>query len=364
MWPNYSSVGSFRSRRILRCEQLEPRDTPAVFTVNATYDAIDANLGDGLARDAAGKTTLRAAIDEGNFGTGATIDFDATTFATTKVITQTLGQLTLEKNFTINGTTPNISLIPAYDAEAPATWRLIEVRGTSTSTFNHITLSNAFETNGSGGGILNKGDLTLNDCIVTNCKATNGGGIANNLKLTANRCSLSNNRAPLSDGGGLYCAPNLNCVATLTDSVIAENNASKGGGLAVLPGAQLNLINSTVFHNVATGQGGGIYTDGTFSMIGTASILKNNSAVDGGGIYVSGGVATVTDTTVESNAASGWGGGVWAKNGSITILTRCAFVTNSATVGGPKIAYTGNNPDIVTLDNCSGVTNADRKLVV
>src|SRR5262245_53738946 len=49
---------------------LEERRLLAAFLVNATYDAVDVDPGDGIAADAQGNTTLRAAVMEANALTG------------------------------------------------------------------------------------------------------------------------------------------------------------------------------------------------------------------------------------------------------------------------------------------------------
>lgn len=237
----------------------------------------------------------------------------------------------------------------------------MEVFPDSTSTLNRLTLSNGVEPNGAGGGILNRGELTLNDCTVLNCQATNGGGIANNKTLTLRRTTMNNNNAPMSDGGGLYLAPVVGCTATLENVVVSNNQASKGGGIAVLPGARLDLTNTEIRQNTAAAEGGGIYTDGTVTFLG--GFLTSNRAADGAGMYVSAGTSNVNDVRFGSNDANNWGGGVWAKNGSTTSLTRCTFDANQASVGGPKVAYTGGNPNIVGLTDCTGIVPADREQV-
>src|SRR5262249_56535400 len=54
-----------------RVSVLEGRVLPATFTVNSFLDTLDAKPGDGQAFDAAGRTTLRAAIMEANALPGA-----------------------------------------------------------------------------------------------------------------------------------------------------------------------------------------------------------------------------------------------------------------------------------------------------
>src|SRR5262245_24718897 len=55
----------------LALEALEDRSVPATFIVNTTLDTVDISPGDGLARDSAGNTSLRAAIMEANALAGA-----------------------------------------------------------------------------------------------------------------------------------------------------------------------------------------------------------------------------------------------------------------------------------------------------
>src|SRR5262245_22672089 len=71
----YPAFGQRRARRrprvSLTVERLEDRTTPAVFVVNTLMDTTDASPGDGVAKDASGQTSLRAAIMEANANTGA-----------------------------------------------------------------------------------------------------------------------------------------------------------------------------------------------------------------------------------------------------------------------------------------------------
>ena len=61
----------------LRFESLEDRRVLATFTVDSLLDTGDANVGDGIAADVGGNATLRAAIQEANFTSGAdTIGFN------------------------------------------------------------------------------------------------------------------------------------------------------------------------------------------------------------------------------------------------------------------------------------------------
>lgn len=72
------------SRRIAM-EPLEDRRLLAVFNVNSFLDTVDVNVGDGVAADASGNTTLRAAIMEANATSNAdTISMPAGTYHLTR----------------------------------------------------------------------------------------------------------------------------------------------------------------------------------------------------------------------------------------------------------------------------------------
>ena len=65
-------------------EALEDRTLLSTFTVNTTADTMDANPGDGIAADADGNTSLRAAVMEANSLAGDdTINLPAGTYTRT-----------------------------------------------------------------------------------------------------------------------------------------------------------------------------------------------------------------------------------------------------------------------------------------
>ncbi len=361
-------------RRRLFVEVLEGREVPATFTVDSTGDGGDANLADGVAKDANNQTTLRAAIEQGNdLGGTHTINFSATVFSAGTVPIQIPvlnSKLELTASFTINGpTNVPVELRPIYmgiPGQAPQTFPIMEIGNQSASTIKYLTLTGARWANGAGGGILNTNVLTLENCQITDCQALGGGGIMTQKTLTLTNCTLSGNKATNgTDGGAILTAVNIACVTTIEGTTITNNEASKGGGIAVLAGAQVIINGGQLTYNLGTGQGGGIYSSGgTLRMTGTN--LEANTAGDGGGLYNSGGTSTLQSVTIKGNAANNWGGGIWAKDRSSTYLTSCTFDGNTANVGGPKVAYTGTIDDttIVSLVDCTGIVASDRKLVM
>ena len=90
----------------------------AVFTVNSLLDTVDVNPGDGVAADAAGQTTLRAAIMEANAASGAdTINLPAGTYTLNRTGSEehgcVTGDLDITRDLTIIGGGASTTIIDA-----------------------------------------------------------------------------------------------------------------------------------------------------------------------------------------------------------------------------------------------------------
>jgi len=111
----------------LQLETLEDRTVPAVFNVNTLLDTVDVNPGNGLAQDAVGNTSLRAAVMEANALAGAdTINLPAGTYALTRVGANengaALGDLDVLDSLTLFGAGRDSTIIAQIDAPiSPAT---------------------------------------------------------------------------------------------------------------------------------------------------------------------------------------------------------------------------------------------------
>ncbi|WP_433027400.1 hypothetical protein [Plantactinospora sp. CA-290183] len=173
------------------------------------------------------------------------------------------------------------------------------------------------------------GNLTLTTSVAfTNGSAVgDGGGILNRGAVTLTRSSLSGNSATFN-GGGLA-------------------NVDTPSGTA--PAA--TFTRSEVFNNSALLNGGGIYngrrgTLTTSGVSGSPMYVRNNSAaVSGGGIAAMNSTATtLTQTAVTTNHAVLAAGGVNRQNGTMT------------TTSSPISANTLNNcvGSAPAVPNCTG----------
>jgi hypothetical protein len=199
------------------------------------------------------------------------------------------------------------------------------------------------------------GNLTLNSLTLSNGAAPvtienhGGGAIMNRRRLSVTHVTFLDNvdLIPGSAGGG-GIDNHDGGQATISKSTFIDNSAEEGGAIedeATVPGAFLNISQSTFSNNTATKYGGG----GVENQPGgndtlTADTFVGNTALEGGGI-ANGGTMTVTTSTLENNTEKGNGGGGIQNYGTITIRQ-----TTLSGNGGP-----GGGADLHT-DVPSGTT--------
>ena len=149
--------GSRRRERMLLLEWLEDRRLLANFLVNSTADTVDLSPGDGLALDAYGNTTLRAAIMEANaFAGDDSITLPAGTYRLTIGGTNedagAKGDLDISSNVTITGAGAGTTTIDAARLD-----RVLHVLSGATLDLSHVTITNGNATGvNDGGGICNE----------------------------------------------------------------------------------------------------------------------------------------------------------------------------------------------------------------
>ena len=235
----------------LHCEFLEDRRVLATFTVGDLGDTPDANPGDGIAADAAGNTTLRAAIEEANALAGA----DNIDFSVAGTVNLTLGTLTVTDDLDVNGGN-NVT---------------VDAGGVSTvMTFT--------------GGTAQLTDITL-----TNGSAIRGGGINASSDLTLSGATVSNSYA-VEMGGGIFSTAGLSLV---NNSLVTGNNAGSGmatafGGGVVNYQGTLDIDDSTVSMNTSTQYAGGVLGMQSTVRVVNNSYITGNLVNNTAGAYASG----------------------------------------------------------------------------
>lgn len=334
---------SLRSRRprSARGERLEARTLLTTFTVNSVIDTVDANPGDGVALDASGNTSLRAAVQEAN----------ATPGEDTIVLPDELiqlftpgrgedmaetGDLDITDDVIIIGAGAGASIIDIERQD-----RIFDIHPGVSAEISGVTIRDALVNNSTedGGAIRNAGTLLITDSTLTLNSASNGGGAILNEEgatLTIRRSLLDQNVASGLRGGGALLNRGT---ATIENSVLDRNTGSLlGGGIVNAVTGDLTIVASELTSNrTNTGHnGGGLYNIGSADIQHSTFYL--NQATNGAGIYQSGGgtgVLQLSNSTLTGNFAFGRGGGIYAAHGDDDVLVRLSTITeNFATSGG------------------------------
>ncbi len=130
IWNKLRPARRRRSLGGFSAEAFEPRRLLSAFVVNSLADSHDAILGDGIAADAAGHTTLRAALEEANAHAGAdTITLPAGVIG----VSAANGPLVVTDNVTIIGTGATVIDGTVFD-------EVFSVSGAGRLQFDRVTV--------------------------------------------------------------------------------------------------------------------------------------------------------------------------------------------------------------------------------
>lgn len=346
--------------------------TAQVFQVNTTNDTIDSNPGDGVALDANGQTSLRAAIQEANALASLGIVRIHLAAGTTYTLTRAgagedaaaTGDLDVACNVRLSG---GNAIVDAGGLD-----RAFDVMAGSSLRMDRVRIRNGAVVDESGGGVRSMGSLELRECQVWNSSATgagasggavfNDGGtlIARNCQMWGNDCSRAGG-AIEADGGGTW----------LEFSVFADNSTGSmpgnGGGLHLTGAGFVSVVRCRFEGNVASREGGALWnSSGGTMQLTRCEILDNEangSAADdgGGGLFNDGGTMYVDDCTVSGNRAttgSGSGGGIFNNGGNLAVFGTWIVGNTSNRAGGGVEALNGSTVLVATmmLDNDTGAS--------
>ena len=200
---------------------------------------------------------------------------------------------------------------------------------------------------GSGGGLHNAGTMTvLNSEIVGNSILSPsqidnmGGGVYNHdgATILLEDCHIDNNSTVglKNHGGGIRNRGHL----TMIRSTVADNsctNCAGGGILGTEPG-HMTIIESSITDNFAggIGSGAGVFAGyhSTMVMI-NSTVSGNRTPANGAGI--NGGSSsnhiTLVNNTITDNHAGGSGGGIYNDGGGIFVLRNNIIYGNTASSG-------------------------------
>jgi hypothetical protein len=319
----------------------------ASFTVDATHDAVDASLGDGVCADAGGACTLRAAVMETNALPGADeISLPAGTYTLSisgvGEDASATGDLDITDALTISAAGRETAVIDGARVD-----RVFHIVGPVSAAIEAVSIQNGLagraaapslescDRHGDGGGICNEGQLTLSRSSVVSNEAGSGGGVFSGVGsrvtvdlsvidlntaaggpvgsfgegggidvygvLSASQIEVAGNAAAVT-GGGLATRGTSSVVAS---TVSGNTSGNVGGGIMIIFGSTLTLTNTTVSNNSAGAPGSGLENQGELVM--RSSTVAGNNALGGAGFHTFGGRQTFVNTIIAGNASTDCG---------------------------------------------------------
>jgi len=313
--------------RKLGFEPLEDRRLLAIVTVNTT---VDENNGTG-------NVSLREAVAAAN--SGDTIQFAANVTGTINLAS--FGEIQISKSLTIQGPGSGVLTVRAYDPDGSNNSNgerifLVDGTGTLNVTISGLTLPNGdpsdSDETGGGGAIVNRENLTLNNCVLTGNFGPNGGAIYNLVgALTINDSTISNNNA--GDGAGILVQGGS---LSINRSTVTGNQASNAGAGIMSTGPSVSITDSTISLNVAAEAGGGYFQDSGSLTVTNSTFSQNSStAASGGAIYNLSGSLSMLNSTVSGNSAETDGGAIFSDT-SATITFKHSTITLNRVASGSR----------------------------
>jgi CSLREA domain-containing protein len=295
-------------------------------TVNSTADEVQTD----------GQCALREALANANNDSTGTGDCAAGNGDDIIDLTGISGTITLNSQLEfrshINLFGPGAEIL-ALDGNDST--RVLYISDNATVKIESVTVTHGW-IHDFGGGIYNKGALTLINSTISENSADggDGGGIFNdnNSSLNLKNSKVLNNSA-WKGGGGIS---NWNTLTFLVNSTVSENSAQAGGGIFNDSYSTLTITNSIVSKNLSDQEGGGIFNknESTLTLM-NSTVSANSSNQQGGGIFNYGNdsILTLTNSIVSENFAAGDGGGIFNCGQRLT-LTKSTILNNSSAKGG------------------------------
>jgi hypothetical protein len=246
----------------------------------------------------------------------------------------------VSKSVTIQGISEERSIIQAHESTAEATDRVFLVAEGVQVTIRDLIIQKGYprETPYTGGGILNFGDLVVENCHVRKNQAGDAGGIQNRGNLVVINSTISHNYADGIGDPGMECGKGGGIVNAFQNTLEVYNSAissniaaGKGGGLHVACEGFATLVNTIINENKSTRNGGGIFLKGTLTLI-DSQITRNSTRADGGGVIIYG-LLNYYDSAITNNTSGGnciiWGDDSYKGKGEVGITENLRIPDNN-----------------------------------
>ncbi|MEJ5152429.1 beta strand repeat-containing protein [Comamonas sp. MYb396] len=251
------------------------------YVVNAVTSATVNASGCGAGNS--GTCTLGNAIlalnADADSSVAARIEFDAGLFSSP----QTIAVSQLAPRYSVDIAGPGAHLLTLRGSTSQTMFVMNAGQGASgTGSTLEVRLA-GLRISGARQGINSAAKLTVDSCWIdsnTNTSTSNGGGILNRGSLSLLNSTVANNTASNASfgyGGGIQNDPTATALL-IHNSTIANNVARQGGGINSSSGGSIAIHNSTISANQATSWGGGFYREGSSAPLVVNSIIRGNTA--------------------------------------------------------------------------------------
>ncbi len=223
---------------------------------------------------------------------------------------------------------------------------------------------NTFRSN--GGGLYNTGEVDFDGGIVAlNDAYPSGGGIDNRGDMSLRNVLIEKNFADYSAGVHAYARglPVGSCSTTITSSTLRENEASIWGGGLMSNDCALDVNNSTIIANTAR-KGGGLFLDESTNTtsVRNSTIAMNKASESGGGIYNQSKPLLTNITFMRNQTPGGSGGGLFSTSVvtmNNTILADSPAGGNCAGPGVLRATYSLSSDNTCVLSGAGNKLNID-----
>jgi len=214
------------------------------------------------------------------------------------------------------------------------------------------------------GGVVLSGDGPSPNAVVVSasgvsrvfsCKGLSQPCSISNLTITEGVADPSGmHGSPQNCGGGVYCC---DCELTLSECVLAGNEAWWGGG--VFAGASCSVaIDGCLFmsNSAVIGGGGAIALEDCTASIDECVLEGNSGHLSAGALRCKSSSPTMRHCLIVDNSANGDGGGIACYAGSSPSVTSCTFAGNYSfsfgipEAGGSSLYCSGGSSP--TLSHC------------
>ena len=195
-----------------------------------------------------------------------------------------------------------------------------------------LTDSDDSNKNGAGINFSGEGKLIIENCIITDNKASGmGGGIYSSGNVQMISTKVINNETA-DTGDGIYV---FSGTFTMSGGEVSGNKSSLEDSAAVYirKGSIFNFDGGSVKDNNRRG----FINHGTLDM--TAGTISGHTAIRGGGIY-NNGLVTMSGGSITGNTATGNGGGIYV-NAPLDGVTPGFTMTGGTISGNSSAAYGG-----------------------